>query len=136
MNTPNLTDFNSTMCVPDERLTHAVIGAAIEVHRHLGPGLLEAIYDRAMQHELGLRGIPFLSQVATPMTYKGSPVGDYFADLVIADRIIIELKSITALNNAHVSQLLSYLGARQLRLGLLINFNVPVLVKGVRRVIR
>jgi len=129
-------DHVSELAMPTEQLTHAIIGAAIEVHRHLGPGLFESIYERAMIHELGVRGIPFRSQVAIPMTYKGVPVGDYFADLIIADRVIVELKSVAALHNAHVTQVVSYLRSTNLRLGLLINFNSPVLVKGVKRVIR
>ena len=129
-------DHSNELDVPDDQLTHAIIGAAIEVHRHLGAGLFELIYERALKHELGLRNLPFRSQVAIPMTYKGEPVGDYFADLIVANRVIVELKAVSALNNSHITQVLSYLGATHLRLGLLINFNVPVLVKGVKRVIR
>ena len=70
------------------------------------------------------------------MTYKDVSVGDFFADFIVADRVILELKAVSALNNAHVTQVLSYLGATQLRLGLLINFNAPTLVKGVKRVVR
>ena len=70
------------------------------------------------------------------MTYKGDPVGDFYADLIVADRVIVELKAVSALHNAHLTQVLGYLGATRLHLGLLINFNVPLLVKGVKRVIR
>jgi GxxExxY protein len=133
---PLTRNTSDELVVPNDQLTHSIIGAAIEVHRHLGPGLFESIYDRAMQHELAMRGIPFRSQVAIPMTYKGTAVGDYFADLIIAERVIVELKAVTALHNAHVTQVLSYLRATNLRLGLLINFNAHVLVKGVKRVIR
>jgi len=119
-----------------DRLSGEIIGAAIEVHRHLGPGLSEAIYERALQLELAFREMPFQSQVAIPMMYKGAPIGDYFADLIVAARVIVELKAVTALHNAHVSQVVSYLRATNLHIGLLINFNAPVLVKGVKRVIR
>ena len=99
----------------DEELTHSIIGAAIEVHRHLGPGLLESIYERALMYELGIRKIPFRSQVAVPMTYKGEPVGDYYADLIVAERVIVELKAVSELHNAHVTQVVSYLRATNLR---------------------
>ena len=136
MNTNNFNHQSDSLVVPDEQLTHAIIGVAIEVHRHLGPGLLESIYERAMQLELNRREIAYRAQVAVPMTYKGDPVGDFYADLIIADRVIVELKAVTALHNAHITQVLGYLGATGLHLGLLINFNVPLLVKGVKRVIR
>jgi GxxExxY protein len=129
-------DHTRALAVPDEQLTHAIIGVAIEVHRHLGPGLLESIYERAMQIELNRRELPYRAQVPVPLTYKGDPVGDFYADLIVADRVIVELKAVSALHNAHITQLLGYLGATRLHLGLLINFNVALLVKGVKRVIR
>jgi GxxExxY protein len=129
-------DYTNELAFPTEQLTHAIIGAAIEVHRHLGPGLLESIYERALQLELNRRAIPYRAQVPVPMTYKGDAVGDFYADLVIGERVIVELKAVSTLHNAHITQLLSYLGATGLRLGLLINFNAPTLVKGVKRVIR
>jgi GxxExxY protein len=130
-------DFGNQLDVPTEELTHAIIGAGIEVHRHLGPGLLEAVYQRAMGVELGRRGIPYRAQVPVPMTYKGEAVGDYFADLIVADRIIVELKASSALHSNHVTQVLSYLRSANLRLGLLLNFSVAVLTRGgVKRVIR
>jgi GxxExxY protein len=131
---PTQINHPDELAMPNEQLTHTIIGAAIEVHRHLGPGLSEAIYERALQLELAFREIPFQSQVAIPMTYKGAPIGDYFADLIIAERVIVELKAVTALHNAHISQVVSYLRATNLHLGLLINFNAPVLVKGLKRV--
>jgi GxxExxY protein len=129
-------DYASELAVPNEQLTHTIIGVAIEVHRHLGPGLLEAIYERAMQIELDHREIPYRAQVPVPMLYKGEPVGDFYADLIVAGRVIVELKAVSALNNAHLAQVLSYLGATRLHLGLLINFNEATLVKGVKRVVR
>ena len=117
-------------------LSHAIIGAAIEVHRHVGPGQLESVYQRALEHELALREIPFRAQVPIPMLYKGQRVGDFFADLVIDDKVIIELKAVEHLLAVHTAQILSYLRATRLRLGLLVNFNVPVLVRGVKRLVQ
>jgi GxxExxY protein len=129
-------DYSRELEVPTEKLTRRIIGAGIEVHRHLGPGLLEALYERAMCIELERCGIPFRSQVAIPITYRGAAVGDYYADLIVADRVIVELKSVATFNNAHLAQLLSYLTITNLHVGLLMNFNAPVLWKGVKRVIR
>ncbi len=117
-------------------LSHAIVGAAIEVHRHLGPGQLESVYERALVRELELRSIPHRSQVPIPMHYKECSVGEFFADMIVDDKIIVELKSVTALQPVHMAQMLSYLHATRLRLGLLVNFNVPVLWRGVRRLIR
>ncbi len=117
-------------------LSHTIIGAAIEVHRHLGPGQLESVYECALAQELALRAIPHRTQVPITVCYKGSRVGEFFADLIVDDKIVVELKAVTALQPVHVAQTLSYLTATQLRIGLLINFNVPVLCRGVRRLIR
>ena len=117
-------------------LSHAIVGAAIEVHRHIGPGQLESVYELALRHELALREIPHRAQVPIPMLYKGCVVGDYVADLIVDDKIVVELKAVTALQPVHLAQTLSYVHATRLRLGLLINFNVPVLYRGVRRLVR
>jgi GxxExxY protein len=118
----------------DDPLSRAVIGAAIEVHRHLGPGLLESIYHRALQVELDLRGIPYCSSVQLPLTYKGTPLGDDMEmDVVVDGRLILELKAVQEIAPIHEAQLLSYLGLSGIRLGLLINFNVRFLKDGVRR---
>lgn len=118
-------------------LTREIIGAAIEVHRHLGPGLLESSYQRAFAHELGLRGFSFRQKVPVPVTYTGIELGDSFeADLVVEDRIVIELKASEMVHPIHLSQTLTYVRLLEKRLGLLINFNVPVLHEGVHRVIR
>ncbi len=108
-------------------LSHRIIGAAIEVHRHLGPGQLESVYERALAQELAFREIPHRTQVPITVHYKGCCVGEFFADLIVDDKIVVELKAVTALHAVHVAQTLSYLDAAGLRLGLLINFNVPVL---------
>ncbi len=117
-------------------LTHRIIGAAIEVHRHLGPGQLESVYERALAQELAFREVPHRTQVPITVCYKGRCVGEFFADLVIDKQIVVELKAVAALQAVHVAQTLSYLDAAKLRIGLLINFNVPVLCRGVRRLIR
>jgi GxxExxY protein len=119
-----------------DQLAHDVIGAAIEVHRILGPGYLESVYEEALCFELGARGIPFARQEPISLTYKGTVVGDVRMDLVVAGRLVIELKSVNALAPVHVAQLLSCLKGTGLPLGLLMNFNVPVLREGIRRIIR
>jgi GxxExxY protein len=123
---------------PDERLdrlAHAVIGAAIEVHRLLGPGYLESVYQAALGVELTLRGIPFEAQRPVGITYKGHPVGDGYLDFLVDGILIVELKAVDALADVHKAQVISYLKATQLHLGLLINFNVPILKQGLKRVI-
>jgi GxxExxY protein len=117
------------------QLTHDVIGAAIEVHRHLGPGHLESVYERAFKIELGLRGIPFESQVSCNALYKGQPVGESYLDLLIAHELIVELKAVETLLEVHRSQLLSYLRVSGFHVGLLINFNTVVLKDSIRRVV-
>ena len=116
------------------RLSDAVIGAAIEVHRALGPGFLESIYEEALCLELTERGIPYERQVPIPVTYKGKPVGEHRLDLLVGGQLAVELKSIDAFTSAHTAQLLSYLKASRCRLGLLINFGVERLTRGVRRI--
>jgi GxxExxY protein len=117
-------------------LSHAIVGAAIEVHRHLGPGQLEAVYERALARELETRGVRFRRQVPIEVDYKGERVGECFADLIVEDKILVELKAVIGFHSVHVAQVLGYLRATRLRLGLLVNFNVPVLCRSVRRLIR
>jgi GxxExxY protein len=117
-----------------DRLTEAIIGAAIEVHRALGPGLLESAYEECLAHELGLRGLPFERQVALPVTYKGVRLdAGYRLDLVVARSVVVELKAVQAIEPIHEAQLLSYLRLGGWKVGLLINFHVPVLKDGIRR---
>ena len=118
-----------------ERLATAVIGAAIEVHRVLGPGLPEMVYERALAHELTLHNILFERQALLPVVYKGVEVGEGRMDLLIDNRLVVELKSCDGLNDVHRAQVRTYLLLTGHRLGLLINFNVPVLRDGIRRVI-
>jgi GxxExxY protein len=117
------------------QLTGTIIGAAIAVHRELGPGKLESVYERALAIELRAQGVPFRTQVPIPMLYRGESVGDFFADLIVDRKVLVELKAVDALRSVYRAQVLSYLRATGLELGLLINFNVPVLKDGVRRLI-
>ena len=117
-------------------LSHAIVGAAIEVHRRIGPGQLELLYQRALVKELEFREIPHRAQVPIEMLYRGSSIGDMVVDLIVDDTIVVELKAVSKFAAVHTAQVLSYLRATNLRLGLLINFNVPVLWRGVHRVVR
>jgi GxxExxY protein len=116
-------------------LSERVIGAAIEVHRHLGPGLLESAYQRCLETELRICGIPYRAEVPLPVQYKDCALDcAYRMDLLIDGKIIVELKSVDDLLPVHTAQLLTYLRLQHLKLGLMINFNVPVLWRGIRRV--
>jgi GxxExxY protein len=117
------------------KLSYAVIGAAIEVHRALGPGFLESVYEEAMAIELALRSLRFDRQQRVPIMYKEKLVGEHVLDLVIEGALVVELKAIEQLAAVHFAQIHAYLKASELEFGLLINFNVPVLTDGVRRVI-
>ncbi len=116
--------------------TNPIIGAAIEVHRHLGPGLLESAYEECLCHELHLRGMSFKRQVELPILYKGLKLDcGYKVDLVIQDAVVLELKSVERLLPVHEAQLLTYLRLMDKPVGLLINFNVPILTKGISRMV-
>ena len=117
-----------------EDLTQEIIGAAIEVHRALGPGLLESAYEECLCRELTLRGISFMRQVPLPLEYKGVKLDcGYKLDVVIADSVILELKSIESISPIHEAQLLTYLKLAGKKVGFVINFNVPVLKSGIVR---
>ena len=118
-----------------DRCAHEVIGAAIEVHRHLGPGFLEAVYEEAMMVELALRGVTVRRQVPIALAYKGRSLPRVQLDLLVEDELVVELKAVERLSPIHVAQVISYLKAGAFQLGLLINFNVPTLRQGIRRVI-
>ena len=118
-----------------DQLAHAVIGAAIDVHREIGPGFLESVYQNALCYELGLRHIVYEAQALTPITYKGYPVGEGSIDVLVERRLIVELKAVEAFEAIHQAQVISYLKAMRLSLGLLINFNMPILKDGIRRVV-
>jgi GxxExxY protein len=111
-----------------------IIGAAIEVHRHLGPGLLESVYEECLCRELQLRDIPFRRQMPVPIMYKGTKLEcDQRIDVVVRERIIVELKAVERLLPVHTAQLLTYMRLTNLRVGLLLNFNVPRLAEGIIR---
>ena len=114
-----------------------ITGAAIEVHKHLGPGLLESAYEECLCRELDLRGIDFKRQVPLPLNYKGLKLDcGYRLDLLVEDKVIVELKTVEAIAPIHEAQILTYLKLRDIRLGLIINFNVPLLVEGIRRLVK
>lgn len=117
------------------RLSEVVIGAAIEVHRHLGAGFLELTYEKALSIELDLRGVRHQIQKPVSLTYKDKPIGDGKIDVLVEDVLIVELKAVKELVDAHKTQVLAYLVATGLKLGLLINFHSPLLKDGVRRVV-
>ncbi len=120
-----------------EEITQVILGAAIEVHKTLGPGLLESVYEVCLCHELDLRGLHYVCQVDLPVTYKGRELDcGYRLDMVVEDAVILELKSVEKLLPIHEAQLLTYLRLSGKTVGVLINFNVPVLKQGiVRRVL-
>jgi GxxExxY protein len=118
----------------NDPLTSRIIGAAIEVHRHWGPGLLESVYEDCLCHELSLRDIRFCRQIPIPLTYKGLNLDStYRLDIVVENTVIVELKATETVLPVHRAQLLSYLRLTGKRVGLLINFHVPYLSKGVER---
>jgi GxxExxY protein len=129
--------MSSKQALYEEGLTRQIIGAAIEVHKELGPGLLESAYQTCLAHELNLRGIRFSQEVALPVTYKGKKLDcGYRPDFIVNDKVVVELKAVEKLEPIHEAQLLTYLKLSDCKVGLLINFNVPVLKNGiVRRVL-
>jgi GxxExxY protein len=116
-------------------LVKAVIDAAMEVHRGLGPGFVEGIYEEALTLELTARKIPWERQKPFTVKYKSRAVGEGRIDLVVAGGLLVELKAVETLAPIHKAQIISYLKATGLQLGLLINFNVPVLRSGIQRVV-
>ena len=119
-----------------DELSYKVIGCAIEVHRTLGPGLMESVYEKALMHELTLNNIPVRSQVAVKANYKGLDVGEGLRlDLLVDEQLIVELKSVDDFKPVHHKQLLTYLKLMNKQLGLLINFNVSNLTDGVKRIV-
>jgi GxxExxY protein len=120
----------------DEEIAKAVIGAAIEVHRELGPGFLESIYRKALAYELSLRGLAVEQEKELVVPYKDIQIPGQRLDLLVAGRLIVELKCVEEFAPIHQAQLLSYLKATGLRLGLLINFKAQVLRDGIKRMVR
>ncbi len=118
-----------------DELARRTLAAAVEVHKHLGPGYLESVYEEALAVELTLLNIPFIRQIPVSVQYKDQLVGQGRLDFLVNDELVVELKAVDALLPIHKAQVLSYLKATRHRLGLLINFNVPVLMRGVQRII-
>ena len=117
-------------------LTRQIIGGAIEVHKHWGPGLYEEIYERSLYHELRLREVAVESQVRLPLRYKGEQVGeDLRLDLIVQGKVVVELKAVKALEPIHEAQLLTYMRLTGCKVGLLINFNVAALKHGIKRMV-
>ncbi len=115
-------------------LSKEILDAAIDVHREMGPGLLESVYQQCLVKELSLRSIKLSTMVPIPLQYKGYTLNkDYVIDILVEDEIILELKSVEAILPVHEAQLISYLKLADKRLGFLINFNVPLLKNGYRR---
>lgn len=133
-----LTEINQMVAIErqENEISGEIIGAAIEVHKHLGPGLLESAYEECLCCELDLRGIRFTRQVPLPLKYKGMKLDcGYRMDLLVEDRVIVELKTVEAIAPIHEAQMLTYLKLRDMRVGLIINFNVCFLVEGIRRLV-
>ena len=121
---------------PFTAITREIIGAAIEVHRVLGPGLLESAYLRCLRQELAGRNVPFAAERVVPIVYKGTLLdAQYRLDLIVQDAVVVEVKSASDLLPVHQAQVLTYLRLANYPVGLLINFNVAKLVSGVKRII-
>jgi GxxExxY protein len=117
-----------------DALARLIVDAGLKVHKALGPGLLESAYEQCLAHELAVRGVPLRRQVPLPVTYEGLQLdAGYRLDLLVGDMIVVEVKAVEALSRLHEAQILTYLKLSGLRLGLLINFNVPLFREGVRR---
>ena len=125
----------SNLSEKHEQLINKVIGAAIEVHRHLGPGFLESIYERALCYELHIQGIPFEKQVEIQVPYKEIAISGQRLDLIIDNFLVLELKTVEGISPIHEAQLMSYLKSTGLKVGLIINFKVKRLKAGIRRMV-
>jgi GxxExxY protein len=118
-------------------LSERVLGACIEVHRHLGPGLLESAYEECLCHELSLASLSFVRQRPVPVVYKGVKLDcGYRLDVIVEEKLLLELKAVDHLLPVHEAQVLTYLKLTVLDVGLLVNFNTPVLRRGIRRLVR
>ena len=128
--------LTSTLPPDLEDVARRTIGALLEVHRELGSGLGESVYAAAARIELQACGIPFESEKTLPVRYRGHLLGHYRVDLFVDSKLVVEVKSVEAVHPVHVAQVVSYLRLTGARLGLIVNFNVPVLKQGIRRVVR
>jgi GxxExxY protein len=135
--TESLLRLHAEVAMERDPLTARVIGAAIEVHRELGPGLLESAYEECLSWELSRAGLAFERQVSLPIRYKGALAVEagYRLDLVIDGRLVLEIKAVEALAPVHEAQLLTYLRLSGIKTGLLMNFNTPVLKQGIKRMV-
>ena len=119
-----------------DNLTERILGAAIDVHRHLGPGLLESVYQECLVRELAARRVSFVTQQSSSILYKGVRLsGSYRVDLVVENCVVVEIKAVAALAPVHQAQTLTYMRIADCPVGLLINFNVPRLIDGVKRLV-
>ena len=119
-----------------DELSNRVIDCALEVHKHLGPGLLESIYEKCLMHEFINNNIPHQNQYLLPVTYKGIHFEcGYRLDFIADNSLVVELKSVDSINNIHIAQLLTYLKLTETKTGLLINFNVDMLKNGIKHVV-
>ena len=116
--------------------TERIVGCAIEVHRHLGPGLLESVYETALCIELRAAGLTFQRQVGVPLFYKGELISEHRPDLIVCDAVVVEVKSVARLEPVHDAQMLTYLRVAEVRVGLILNFNTAVMKQGIRRLVR
>ena len=120
----------------EDELSREIVGSAIEVHRELGPGLLESAYQTCLAHELKSRGIEFESEKPLPVTYKGVRLdAGYRLDLLVEDRVVVEVKALESLTAIHEAQVMTYLRVGGYKLGMLLNFGAPVLRKGIKRIV-
>ena len=120
----------------ENELTKVIIGTAIDVHRQLGPGLLESAYEACLCHELGLKQIPYERQKSLPVIYKGLSLEcGYRIDVLVDEKVVLEIKSVEGLLPIHEAQMLTYMRLGGWKAGLLINFNVPLLKQGIRRLV-
>ena len=115
--------------------TAHVIECAVEVHRHLGPGLLEKVYEAALCYELSLKGLAVTRQVAVPLFYKDMLISEHRPDVIVDSRVVVEVKSVTRIEPLQIAQVLTYLRVTQLRVGLILNFNTAVMTHGVKRLV-
>lgn len=129
--------MNNVTCFPDEgsQITSKVIGCALEVHKHLGPGLLESVYEECLAFEMKSQGVEFKRQLIVPVHYKGTKIDQGFRlDLLVENKLIVELKAVEKILPIHEAQLITYLKLSNLSLGLIINFNEKMLKNGVKRI--
>jgi GxxExxY protein len=119
----------------EEWLIRRIIGCAISVHRALGPGFLESIYQRAMCIELKAKGLPFEAERPVRVVYRGVKIPGQRVDLIVGGLIVVELKAVSRFDRIHIGQVISYLKTTDLRGGLLINFRVPLLIEGLKRIV-